>query len=85
MVRNAWFTEPGSLGESFWLNLLKPRLPFFVVFTFQSKRRGMMSNQHKGGIGNFANEPKRASKAGKKGGEQGHGRHHDLEGESGRT
>jgi len=45
----------------------------------------MMTNQQKGGKGNFANEPKRASKAGKKGGEQGHGRHHDLEGESGRT
>ena len=44
-----------------------------------------MTNQQKGGKGNFANEPKRASKAGKKGGEQSHGRQHDLEGESGRT
>jgi general stress protein YciG len=85
MVRNAWFTEPGLLRESFWLNLLEPRSPSFVVFTFQPKRRGMMSNLQKGTKGNFANDPKRASKAGKKGGEQSHDRQHDQEGESGRT
>jgi uncharacterized protein len=45
----------------------------------------MMSNQQKGTKGDFANDPKRAFKAGKKGGEQSHDRQHDQEDESGCT
>jgi general stress protein YciG len=32
-----------------------------------------MAQEHRGGSGNFANDPKRASEAGQKGGEHSHG------------
>jgi general stress protein YciG len=40
-----------------------------------------MTNNERGGSGNFANDPKRASEAGKKGGE--HSRGHDQQQQSG--
>jgi general stress protein YciG len=41
-----------------------------------------MANEQRGGSANFANDPERASEAGKKGGEHSHGGQHGQEGGS---
>lgn len=62
---------PHCRHELKFLKRREPARAHFIAEVFSTKEKNM-ANEQRGGSGNFANDPQRASEAGKKGGEQSH-------------